>query len=299
MMRSGLILFAASVAMMSTEMATAEPATVQDYMSQPQAKADARVAYGAEAAQVVDVYLPEGKGPHPVVLFVHGGCYMAEYEGHAQSSGISRDLARRGYAVWNIEYRKLGEAGAGYPGTFLDVATAADRIRAEAKTYALDPRRVVAVGHSAGGHLALWVGARAALPKTSPLWRADPLPVRAVISLGGIGDLRGQADIFAGACGPEPIPQIIDLANRADAYADTSPAELLPTGMRTVMIAGTLDHVMPPATGIEYVARVKAAGDSGEAISLAGASHFDVVIPTTPAWAEVVKVIDREFGALR
>lgn len=286
--------------LMCAQPAMAEPATVKDYMSQPQAKADARIAYGAAPAQVAELFLPKGEGPHPVVVLIHGGCYLAEYQGLAQTSGIAADLARRGYAVWNVEYRKLGEAGAGYPGTFLDVADAIDRLRAEAPKYGFDLKRVVAVGHSAGGHLALWAAARGRLPKTSPLWRANPLPIRGVISLGGIGDLKGQADVFAGACGPEPIPRILGLAERGEgAYADTSPADLLPTGTRTVMISGTLDHVMPPPTGVAYAQRVRAAGDSAEAIALPGVSHFDVVIPTTAAWGEVAKIVDREVRALR
>lgn len=287
------------LALMSAQPAMADPATVQDYMAQPQAKADARIAYGAEPAQVVDLFLPKGKGPHPVVVLIHGGCYLAEYQGLPQTSGVAADLAKRGYAVWNVEYRKLGEAGAGYPGTLLDVAEAVDRLRTEAPKYGFDLKRVVAVGHSAGGHLALWAAARAKLPKASPLWRADPVKIRAVVSLGGIGDLEGQRDVFAGACGPEPIPKIIGLAERAGAYADTSPAALLPTGSRTVMISGSLDHVMPPPTGVAYVERVRKAGDSAEAIALPGVSHFDVVIPTTAAWGEVAGVIDREVRALR
>jgi len=285
---------------MCAQIANAQPATAQDYMSQPQAKADVRIAYGAEPAQVVDLFLPRGRGPHPVVVLIHGGCYLAEYQGLAQTSGIAADLARRGYAVWNVEYRKLGEPGAGYPGTFLDVADAVDRIRVEAPKHRLDTRRVMAVGHSAGGHLALWTAARGRLPKASPLWRADPLRIRTVLSLGGIGDLEGQGHVFAGACGPEPIPRIIGLADRPQPYADTSPAELLPSGVRVVMISGDLDHVMPPATGQAYAQAVRKAGDSAEAIAIPGASHFDVVIPTRAAWTSVVApAIEREAGKLR
>jgi len=280
--------------------AMADPATVQDYMAQPQVKADARVAYGPAPAQVVELFLPKGRGPHPVVVLIHGGCYLAEYQGLPQTSGIAADLAHRGYAVWNVEYRKLGEAGAGYPGTFLDVADAVDRLRAEAPKYGLDTKSVVAVGHSAGGHLALWAAARAKLPKTSPLWRADPLKIGAVVSLGGIGDLEGQADIFAGACGPEPIPRIIGLADRKNAYADTSPAALLPSGAPITMISGDLDHVMPPPTGRAYAERVRKAGDAAEAVAIPGASHFDLVIPTTPAWKTVVApAVAAAFGKLR
>ena len=279
--------------------AGAQPASVGAYMGQPQMKADARIAYGPAPAQAVDLFLPKTRGPHPVVVLIHGGCYLAEYRGLAETSGIAADLARRGYAVWNLEYRKLGEAGAGYPGTFLDVAAAVDRIRAEAPKYHLDPRRVIALGHSAGGHLALWAAARHRLPRTSPLWRANPLAIRAVVSIGGIGDLEGQGDVFAGACGPEPIPKIIGLATRTHPYADTSPAELLPTGARVVMISGEFDHVMPPATGRAYVARLTKAGDAGEAVAIAGVGHFDPVIPTTAAWAQVAGVVAREIARLR
>jgi acetyl esterase/lipase len=287
------------VALMVASSAAAQPATVDDYMGQPQAKASASIAYGSTSAQAVELFLPAGQGPHPVVVLIHGGCYLAEYQGLRQTSGIAADLARRGYAVWNVEYRKLGEPGAGYPGTFLDVADAIDRLRAEAPRYHLDLRRVVAVGHSAGGHLALWAAARGRLPKASPLWRAQPLPIGAVVSLGGIGDLKGQGDVFAGACGPEPIPRIIGAASRPNPYADTSPAELLPTGARVVMISGEFDHVMPPPTGRAYVERLRRAGDVGEAIAIPGASHFDVVIPTTAAWKQVAAEVARQFAALK
>jgi acetyl esterase/lipase len=297
MRRRFAVLFGA-LAMTATP-AHAAPATVEAYMAQPHVKPDARIAYGAAPAQVVELFLPKGQGPFPVVVLIHGGCYLAEYAGLRQTSGIAADLAKRGYAVWNVEYRKLGEAGAGYPGTFLDVATAVDRLRTEAPKYHLDTRRVVALGQSAGGHLALWAAARHRLPKASPLWRADPLPIRAVVSLGGIGDLEGQGDVFAGACGPEPIPKVIGLATRAHAYADTSPAELLPSGVRVVMISGEFDHVMPPATGRDYVARLQKAGDTGEAVAIPGVGHFDVVIPTTDAWKQVADIVAREIAGLR
>ena len=120
-----------------------------------------------------------------------------------------------------------------------------------------------------------------------------------MVSLGGIGDLEGQGHIFAGACGPEPIPRIIDAAGRENPYADTSPAELLPSGARVTMISGELDHVMPPHTGAAYVARLRASGDAGEAVAIAGASHFDVVIPTTAAWKQVADTVARDMARLR
>ena len=286
---------AAIIVLMCATSAQAAPATVDDYMGQAQAKADARIAYGPAPAQMVELFLPKGNGPHPVVVLIHGGCFLAEYQGLPQTSGIAADLAGRGYAVWNVEYRKLGEDGAGYPGTFQDVADAVDRIRTEAPTYKLDSRRVVAVGHSAGGHLGLWAASRAKLPKDGPLWRARPLKVRAVVSLGGIGDLKSHAGVFAGACGPT-ISQVAPPRT----YAETSPGELLPTGAAVTMIHGEFDHVMPPETGQAYAAKARAAGDRAEAVEIKGVGHFDPVIPTTDAWKTVVvPAIERAFGKRR
>jgi acetyl esterase/lipase len=272
--------------------ADAAPASVQAYMSQAQAAPTARIAYGGAAAQVVELFLPKGRGPFPVVVLLHGGCFLAEYEGLKQTSGIAADLAGRGYAVWNVEYRKLGEAGAGYPGTFEDVGAAVDRIRSDAADYRLDPKRVVAVGHSAGGHLALWAASRAKLPKSSPLWRADPLPIKGVVSLGGIGDLQAHAGVFSGACGPT-LAQVAPPAT----YGETSPAALLPSRVPVTMIHGEFDHVMPPDTGRTYAAKVRAAGDKAEAVEIKGVGHFEPVMPATEAWKTVVvPAIARAFG---
>jgi acetyl esterase/lipase len=280
---------------LSATAARAEPASVKAYMEQPQVKADVRIAYGTEPAQVVDLFLPKSRGPHPVVVLIHGGCYLAEYQGLPQTSGIAADLAHRGYAVWNVEYRKLGEDGAGYPGTFLDVADAVERLRTEGPRHNLDMRRIVVVGHSAGAHLGLWAASRARVPKDSPLWRAKPLKIRAVVSLGGIGDLKPHAGVFAGACGPS-IAQVAPPRT----YPETSPGELLPTGVAVTMIHGEFDHVMPFDTGQAYAAKVRAAGDRAEAIEIKGVGHFDPVIPTTQAWKTVVvPAIERAFGKRR
>lgn len=261
-------------------------------MDQPQVRADARIAYGTEPAQVAELFLPKGAGPHPVVVLIHGGCFLTEYQGLRETSGIAADLAQRGFAVWNLDYRKLGEAGGGYPGTFLDVAAAIDLLRAEAPRRRLDLGQVVAVGHSAGGHLALWAASRHRLPRTSPLWRADPLPIRAVVSVGGIGDLAADGKVFGGACGP-----VLARVAPPQTHPETSPAALLPSGVRTVMVHGEFDHVMPPATGEAYAARARAAGDEAEAITLPGFGHFDPVIPTTAAWERVAEVVAREAAA--
>ena len=283
---------------MSASMAYAEPASLDDYMKQARHKADETVHYGPAPSQVAELFLPKTKGPHPVVLLLHGGCFLKAYEGFPQTSALAADLAARGYAVWNVEYRKLGEPGAGYPGTFQDVGTAVDLLRTEAPKRDLDLSRVVAVGHSAGGHLALWAASRARLPAASPLHAAEPLKIGAVISLAGIGDLKGQGKVWAIPCGDDTIDRLIDTAHRQNAFADTSPAELLPTGARVVMVHGVFDAVMPPHTGREYAEKVRKAGDIAEVVIIPGAAHFDLVIPTTPAWKEIVAVLDREMKGL-
>lgn len=279
-------------------MAAAEPASLDDYMRQPRQRPDAVAHYGPAPSQVAELFLPKAAAsPHPVVILLHGGCFLKQYEGFAQTSALAADLASRGYAVWNVEYRKLGEPGAGYPGTFQDVAAAIDRLRDEAPRYALDLNRVVAVGHSAGGHLALWAAARGKLPAGSPLRVDHPLPIRTAISLAGIGDLKGQGRVFALPCGDDTIARLIDEHGRKAPFADTSPAELLPTGAKVVMVHGVFDPVMPPHTGREYAARVRKAGDAAEVVTIPDAAHFDVVIPTTAAWKQVVELVDREMRA--
>jgi acetyl esterase/lipase len=283
---------------LEASMAIAEPASLDQYMKQARHAPTDTVHYGPAPSQVADLFVPKTKGPHPVVVLLHGGCFLKQYEGFAQTSALAADLAGRGYAVWNVEYRKLGEPGAGYPGTFQDVAAGIDALRTEAPKYDLDLKRVVAMGHSAGGHLALWAASRGKLPAASPLRTADPLKIRAVISLAGIGDLDGQGDVFALPCGDDTIDRLIDYDHRKQPYADTSPAALLPSGVKVVMVQGVFDPVMPPYTGRDYALLVRKAGDRADVVIIPDAAHFDLVIPSTPAWSEIVGVLDREMQAL-
>jgi acetyl esterase/lipase len=136
--------------------------TWPDLLERPRPEPTATIAYGEDSLQVADLWLPEGGGLHPVVLMVHGGCWQTEIADRRIMNWIADDLRRRGIAVWNIEYRGVDRPGGGYPGTFVDAAQAADAIRVHAARHRLDLSRLVAVGHSAGGHLALWLAARPA-----------------------------------------------------------------------------------------------------------------------------------------
>jgi acetyl esterase/lipase len=281
--------------LMAAEPSLAATTSVQDYMAQPRHAPDAVIHYGPAAAQAAELFLPKGAGAHPVVVLLHGGCFLKQFEGLAQTSAIAADLASRGYAVWNVDYRKLGETGAGYPGTFQDVASAIDRLREEAPKHDLDLGRVVALGHSAGGHLALWAASRGRIPEASPLHAADPLPIRTAISVAGIGDLQGQGRVFALPCGDDTLDRLLDTAHRKDPYADTSPAALLPSAAKVVMVHGVFDSVMPPYTGLAFAEQVRKAGGRADVVTIPDARHFDVVIPTTAAWRDIVAVVEREL----
>src|SRR5690348_6511565 len=126
-----------------------------------------RLAYGREYLQIGELYLPQTAGPYPVIPLIHGGYWRNRYD-LTLMDGLAEDLARRGYAAWNIEYRRVGDKGGGWPGTLLDVALATDYARKLAPTYALDLQHLVPIGHSAGGHLAFWLAARPRIPLFAP-----------------------------------------------------------------------------------------------------------------------------------
>lgn len=277
--------------------AGAAPMTLDDYMALRGPPPALRQPYGDAPSQFVELFLPAAAGPFPVVVLIHGGCWSAQYGGIEQMRDMAGALTAQGIAVWNVEYRRVDEAGGGYPGMYQDVATALDRLRVVAAPHGLDLARVVLVGHSAGGHLAQWAAARARLPRDSPLYRVDPLPVPTVISLGGLADLRHEAALIQTSC-ERDTAQLAGTpsAARPDVYADTSPAELLPSGVRTVLMHGELDSVSPPRAGRDYARRAMAAGDSAELIILPGASHFDEVAAATPAWPVLEGQIRKALG---
>jgi acetyl esterase/lipase len=216
---------AAIVAVMSPQLLT-----WPDLIKRDKPVADATVIYGPDSMQKVDVWLPRGKGPFPVVLMVHGGCWTTSIADRSLMNWIADDLRNDGVAVWNIDYRGVDRAGGGYPGTFADAAKASDQLTTNARKYHLDMRRIVAVGHSAGGHLALWLAGRLRLPVASPLRTPRPLKIDHVISLGGLPDLAATAASPDNGCGTEVIASLVG-TTRTDPYADTSVPRLLPLGV--------------------------------------------------------------------
>jgi acetyl esterase/lipase len=268
--------------------------TLEDYMALSGPEPSARLAYGSAPSQYAELFLPAGDGPFPVVVLIHGGCWVQEFQGIVQMRNLAGALIAQDIAVWNVEYRRIDEEGGGYPGTYQDAAAALDLLIANAPAHHLDTHRLVAMGHSAGGHLVQWLAGRGRLPPSSPLYAAHPFPVREIIALGSIGDLRHRAAGFKEFCGID-VEQLTGrpTAARPDVYADTSPAELVPNGSHTVLINGALDTVSPPQTAVDYAARVRKAGDKVEILVLPQASHFDEVSASSPAWGLILPVIQR------
>ena len=251
-----------------------------------------RIVYGPAPEQVADLWLPVGKGPFPVVLMVHGGCWLSDVAKLTIMNYAAEDLRQRGYAVWNIEYRGVDRPGGGYPGTFEDVAAGADALAKIAAERRLDLGRLVAFGHSAGGHLALWLAARAAIPPSSPLYRAAPLKVARVVSTGGLPDL--EEDHRQGICGATTVEKLTGAPSpaRPNIYADTSPAVLGAHPDEAVLINGAQDGLAPPTLGAEYLAKMQAKGAHVRQVVDPDAGHVELIAPGTAVWAKTVEAID-------
>ncbi|GAC1357408.1 MAG: alpha/beta hydrolase [Ktedonobacteraceae bacterium] len=254
-----------------------------------------RHAYGPDKLNFGDLYLPATPGPHPLVPLLHGGFWRAAYD-LTLMDGLATWLASRGIGAWNVEYRRVGNRGGGWPGTMHDVAQALDYLRAIETTANIDLRRVVPVGHSAGGHLALWLAARSRLPLTSPLASAkSPFIPLGAISLAGAVDLelvwqlklsRNAAGAFLGGS-PTAFPA---------RYSDASPASLLPLGVPQVLIHGDNDANVPLSVSQNYARKALAAGDKVKLIELPGADHFVVIDPSSEAWTITMREIQILFA---
>ena len=237
------------------------------------------VRYGGDADQVANVHRPEGDGPWPVVAVLHGGFWRDRYD-RTLMTPLANDLAARGYLAWNVEYRRVGRGG-GWPGTLEDVGAALDALR---EVDGADTARVVTAGHSAGGHLALWLGGRDGVVRP-----------RAAVSLAGVCDLvhgaelalgAGAVEAFAGGA-PDDVPE---------RYADASPAARLPLGIPQLLVHGGLDDVVPPVVSRAYAQAARAAGDEVELVEQADADHLDVIDPGHALWTAVVERLPALLG---
>ncbi|MGH3612382.1 MAG: alpha/beta hydrolase family protein [Pseudonocardia sp.] len=276
-----------------------------------------RVEYGSHRSQFGELTLPAGDGPvRGVVTVVHGGFWRQAF-GLELGRPLAVDLANAGFAAWNVEYRRVG-GGGGWTSTFDDVAAALDLLAGPVQQVAkgrLDLDRVVAVGHSAGGHLALWLAARPGLPAGAPgaarpglpggaLGAARPgLPggapgsapqvrLRGAVSQAGVLDLVDAADRGVGGGAVEDLMGGSPTDVR-DRYALASPAARVPLGVPVVCVHGIQDGTVPIRQSERFVAAARSAGDAAELVALPGVDHFAVIDPSMPAWGACRDAVGR------
>jgi acetyl esterase/lipase len=267
-----------------------EPVTWGEIAALPLPPADHRIEYGPDPLHFGELRLPSGAGPHPVAVIIHGGCWRAEYD-LRHITHLSAALTRAGVATWTLEFRRIGNPGGGWTGTFEDVVHGVEQLRTLAPDFNLDLDRVALVGHSAGGHLALWLAGRRNLPGDEPLGSPPTLPLRGVVALAGITDLRDYAG-GAGNCNAA-VPELLggtpdDVPQR---YALASPIELLPAGVPLRLVHGDGDPTVPTRQSRDFAARARSLGDDAELVLIPGAGHFDVIAPFAAAWPRVEAVV--------
>ena len=267
--------------------------TWPEFLGRARPTPDHVIRYGEHERQVVDLYLPKGAGPHPVVVMIHGGCWSAPWD-RTLMNHAADDLRKRGVAVWNIDYRVI-ENGSGYPHVFDDSWAAIHALTIQGREHGLDANRVVGVGHSAGGHLALWYAARRArwMPPAN-VRMIPPLEFRAVVSLGGLPDLELAEKPPGSGCGTEVIAKI-----SGGKFAETSVNRLAPLGVRQVLVNGLQDRIIPPAYAEGYAAPMRAAGDKVTVRMVDRTGHVELIAPETEAWAVAVKEIEKALGKTR
>ena len=283
-------------------MSIAGPGSVSAQLSQqdvarlPVAPADHRIAYGPDAMQFGDLRLPKGSGPHPLAIIVHGGCWLAAFADLQLMAPLSDALTRAGVATWNIEFRSVDQPGGGWPNTLLDVGSAVDYSRELAAQHPIDLKRVVIVGHSAGGHLAQWAAGRHRLSENSALFSKNALSVSGTIGLAAISDLQRYLHESAG-CG-KSIPRLLggSPSEVPERYRQASPAEMLPLHVKQVLIIGAQDTIVRPEHNRTFAETARKSGDDVQLLVLEGAAHFDVIAPNSTAWptieAAVLSIVD-------
>lgn len=264
-----------------------------DLAALPSRAPDRRIPYGEDSSQYGELRVPTGPGPHPVVILVHGGCFKAAYATTRDLGPMGDALKDGGIATWNVEYRRLFERGSGWPGTYLDIGRGVDHLRALADQYHLDLNRVVALGHSAGGHLAMWAAARSRLPVASALYVRDPLPLRGVIDLAGPVDMTANVSGYEALCRDSVITALFggSPATVPERYAQASAIRLLPLGTPQVLILGAHEDFVPLPLAEAYAQAAGAAGDRVRLIVIPGVGHFEIASPRASTWPHVEMAI--------
>lgn len=254
------------------------------------------VSYGTHPDQFAELTLPDDVRPGalcPIAVVVHGGFWKEEFD-LGLGRPLARDLAAAGVAAWNVEYRRVGATGGGWPGTAEDVGAAVDLLAAVADTVAgefagpvLDLTRVVAIGHSAGGQLATLLPVR-----TGPV----RVPVTGVVSQAGVLDLESAA---TAGLGSGAVARLLggDPGRCPERYTVAAPITRTPIGVPVVCVHGDRDEDVPPSQSADFVERARAAGDTAELIMVEGADHYDLITVDHPAWTTCRGATLRLLGA--
>lgn len=266
-------------------------------------KADHRLPYGSLPLQFGDLRLPalHAGARAPLMVLVHGGWWQNAYDLN-YFGFVAEALRSAGVATWSVEYRRVGDEGGGFPGTFADVAAGFDHIAELAKGYPLDLQRTAVAGHSAGGHLAFWLAGRKHIPPASPLHNPQPrLMPRAAVALAGAVDLRLCVELGGLFRFTNAKPSTESLmgglpGDVPDRYRAGSPAELLPFGIPQALVQGTEDGQIPPDLPKRYAEAARRQGDVVDLDILPGADHFDIVDPESKAWPAVQKALLAALG---
>lgn len=252
----------------------------------PNPPADHIISYGQDSLQFGELRLPSGEGPFPVLLLIHGGCWLAQYD-IAHIRNLAAAFTDAGIATWTIEYRRVGDPGGGWPGTFDDVAAAADHLVTLSEQFDLDLNRVVVAGHSAGGHLAIWLSNRPSR------WPAELKPV-AVLALAPAADLAylhgrqvcgNVVDKLMGGS-PSEYPQRYQLA---------SGTERLPLYVPQYIVIGLHDKSWAPV-GHMYVDKARQQGNSPYVINASESGHFEMIDPDSSTWPLVLQAALAALG---
>ena len=257
---------------------------------------DHRISSGPGPQQFGNLRLPTGAGPHPIVVFIHGGCWLSTFDiQHVGQTEVA--ITEAGYAVWSLEYRRLGDEGGGWPNTYLDVGQGIDHLRKIAEPYSLDLSRVVVAGHSAGGALALWAAARGKVDDQSVLYTPKPLPVQAVFALAPAADLEGLEE--RGSCGnavgrlmggtPEEHPE---------RYQAASPMQLAPISVPQTLLIGGQDFVWAPPGRSYYHRAITVETQNVRIVDLPASGHFEMVSPSTTTWPLVISALEEAFKSM-
>jgi acetyl esterase/lipase len=254
--------------------------SAEDILSKPQPAPDARVAYGTDANQFLEVRLPRSKPPHPVLMNIHGGYWRAQYD-LTHAGHLCEALRAAGVATFNIEYRRLGNIGGGWPGTFEDIRSAYRFLEQEHSRFHIDLDKFIIMGHSAGGQLALCLAAH-----ESSAGRSIRSSATRVISLAGVVDLKKA---YALHLSDDAVKEF--LGGKPDAvpdhYSEADPMELKIPAARQWLIYGTNDDIVPPEMSRDYVTQKKQAGEVVDPVEIRHAGHFDLIDPAADAFRQV------------